>query len=125
MPFYLFVIPIRQMKEIPLNFSASPPLELDFLRFGRCGSKGPAGLSPPDRPSASIRKFFWNFRGMVARGVIFIALSLWATWQRKKEEQTKKTLAPEMPGLECAPALYCPDARLGCRRNRQAAVDCL
>lgn len=85
-PFYLFVIPDPANERNAVEFLGIPSL-MSWISYGSADAevKGLLDYPPTDRPPVS--EVFWCFRGMVALGVVFIALSLWATWQRKREEQ--------------------------------------
>lgn len=86
-PFYLLVVPDEASKDNSVEAIGIPGL-LSFLSFGDTSAevKGLLDYPPSDWPP--VDEIYWCFRGMVFLGVVFILLSIWATWQRKREKQS-------------------------------------
>ncbi|MBD5646555.1 MAG: cytochrome ubiquinol oxidase subunit I [Desulfovibrio sp.] len=82
-PFYLFVWPDPANGTNSVEILGIPSL-MSWIAYGSADAevKGLLDYPPSDWPPVS--EVFWCFRGMVALGVLFIALALAATWQRKR-----------------------------------------
>ena len=81
-PFYLFVVPGEDGNKIQ---AIGVPGILSFLSYGdfKHEVKGLNDFAKQDRPP--VVPTFWSFRIMAAFGVLFILVSLWAFWLRKRE----------------------------------------
>lgn len=98
-PFYLLVWPDPENETNSIEAIGIPGL-MSWIAYGDSSAevKGLLDYPPTDRPPVS--EVFWCFRGMVALGVVFIALSIWATWQRRRDlpgECLLKTLVWNIP----------------------------
>lgn len=82
-PFYLFVWPDPANEKNSVEILGIPSL-LSWIAYDNMDAevKGLLDYPPSDWPPVS--EVFWCFRSMVALGLIFIALALAATWQRKR-----------------------------------------
>lgn len=83
-PFYLFVWPDPANEKNSVEILGIPSL-LSWIAYDNVDAevKGLLDYPPSDWPPVS--EVFWCFRGMVALGLLFLALALAATWQRKRE----------------------------------------
>lgn len=90
-PFYLLVWPDPENERNSVETLGIPGL-LSWISFGSADAevKGLKDFPREDRPPVS--PTFWSFRGMVALGMLFMALALWATLQRKRETPCPRLL---------------------------------
>lgn len=84
-PFYLFVWPDPANETNSVEFLGLPGL-MSWIAYGSADAEVKGLLDYPATDRPPVAEVFWSFRGMVAFGMLFLLLSLAATWQRKRED---------------------------------------
>ncbi|WP_456370796.1 cytochrome ubiquinol oxidase subunit I [Thermodesulfatator atlanticus] len=104
-PFYLLVIPDEENERNAVEFLGIPKL-LSFIAYHDPNAevKGLKEWPKEERPPVEIT--FWSFRLMVALGMLFILISIWAFLRRKAPEKDR-TLLRILPWAIPLPYLAC------------------
>ncbi|WP_022854321.1 cytochrome ubiquinol oxidase subunit I [Thermodesulfatator atlanticus] len=104
-PFYLLVIPDEENERNAVEFLGIPKL-LSFIAYHDPNAevKGLKEWPKEERPPVEIT--FWSFRLMVALGMLFILISIWAFLRRKTPEKDR-TLLRILPWAIPLPYLAC------------------
>ncbi|MDE5831424.1 MAG: cytochrome ubiquinol oxidase subunit I [Desulfovibrio sp.] len=90
-PFYLIVWPDPENRRNSVEMIGIPSL-LSLLAYHAPSAEVKGLLDFPVNNWPPVTEVFWCFRAMALIGVYLLALSIWATWQRKRPEPSSALL---------------------------------